>query len=111
DSIISPKKTVTDVVARYARALENTRGSSKMETLYRFMDEKAEAAEFKIHADFPYLNIPLKDLHLKENALIGGIVRKRKVMIPSGSDVIQEGDRVIAVTGAGMIRDLTDVIR
>lgn len=111
DSIISPKKTVTDVVARYARALENTKGSSKMETLYRFMDDKAEAAEFKIHADFPYLNIPLKDLHLKENALIGGIVRGRKVMIPTGNDVIQEGDRVIAVTGAGTMLDLADVIR
>lgn len=111
DSIVSPKKTVTDVVTRYARALENTRGSSTMETLYKFMDDRAEAAEFQVRADFPFLNIPLKDLNLKANALIGGIVRKRKVMIPSGSDVIQEGDRVIAVTGAGMIRDLTDVIR
>ena len=111
DSIISPKKTVTDVVTRYARALENTRGSSKMETLYKFMDEKAEAMEFKIRADFPFLNTPLKDLNLKENALIGGIVRGRKVMIPTGSDVIQEGDRVIAVTAAGMIRDLADIIQ
>ena len=111
DSIISPKKTVSDVVVRYARALENSANSSKMETLYKFMDEKAEAAEFKIRADFPYLGVPLKDLDLAKNALIGGIVRGRKVVIPSGSDAIQEGDRVIVVTAAGMLRDLTDVIR
>ncbi len=111
DSIVSPKKTVSDVVTRYARALENTRGSSKMETLYKFMDGKAEAAEFKIRADFPYLNVPLKDLKLRDNALIGGIVRKRKVMIPTGSDAIQEEDRVIVVTAAGKVSDLADLIR
>ena len=109
DSIVSPKKTVSDVVTRYARALGNTVNSSKMETLYKFMDDKVEAAEFKIRPDFPYLNVPLKDLHLKKNALIGGIVRGRKVMIPTGADVILEGDRVIAVTAAGMMRDLTDI--
>lgn len=111
DTIISPKKTVSDVVTRYARALENSLSSAKMETLYKFMDDKAEAAEFKVHADFPYLNVPLKDLKLRENTLIGGITRGRKILIPSGADAIEDGDRVIVVSTAGEIRDLTDVIR
>ena len=110
DSIISPKRTVTDVVTRYARALENSGDGTKMETLYKFMDGKAEAAEFKIREDFSHLDVPLKDLGIRENALIGGIVRGRKVLIPSGADCIQNGDRVIVVTTAGSIRDLSDVM-
>ena len=110
DSIISPKRTVTDVVTRYARALENSGDGTKMETLYKFMDGKAEAAEFKIREDFPYLDVPLRDLGVRANALIGGIVRGRKVLIPSGADSIQNGDSVIVVTTAGSIRDLSDVI-
>ena len=41
ESIISPKRTVADVVMRYVRARQNSRGSH-IETLYKLADDKAQ---------------------------------------------------------------------
>jgi len=47
DCIVSPKKIISDILVRYARALENSM-DSKVETLYKLMDGKAEALELKL---------------------------------------------------------------
>ena len=51
---------------------------------------------------------PLKDLRLKENSLIGCIVRNRKSIIPNGDTEIQLGDSVILVTTDSRFNDLKD---
>ncbi|MBR0536765.1 MAG: Trk system potassium transporter TrkA [Clostridia bacterium] len=110
DCVISPEKTVTDIILRYVRALTSTAGS-RIETLYQLADGKAEAVEFVVTPDFPAAGIPLKDLRLKTNILIAGIVRNRKSMIPAGKDVILPGDKVIVVSTGRTITDLTDIIK
>lgn len=110
DSIISPKKVTTDVILRYARALDNSMGSN-VETLYQLMDGKAEAIEFKVSPDFIMLGVPLKDMKIKKNVLIAGIIRERKPIIPVGDDVILPGDRVIVIAGDLKLHDLADIIR
>ena len=110
ETVISPKKSVTDVVTRYVRALENSAGST-IETLYRIADERAEALEFIVGVDFRGLNVPLKDLKTASNTLIAGIVRGRKTLIPNGLDAVQAGDRVIVVTAGRQIRELSDILR
>ncbi len=109
DRIVSPKNTVSNVVARYARALENSMGSN-VETLYKLVDGKAEVLEFNVLNDFEFVNIPLKDMKLKTNVLIAGIIRKRKPIIPSGLDVIMPGDKVIVVTSGRYLGDLSDIM-
>ncbi len=111
DCIVSPRKTVSDVITRYARALQNSEGSSNVETLYKLMDGNAEALEFSVKSDFPLLNIPLKDMDLKNEILIAGIMRARKTIIPAGNDVIMAGDKVIIVAAHQRIDDLADIIR
>lgn len=111
DCIISPKKTVSDVLVRYARALENSRGSN-VETLYNIMDDKAEVLEFNVRSDFKQVNIPLRDLTLKPNILIAGIIRDRKPIIPAGDDMIMKNDKVIVVvTSDQRLNDLSDIIK
>ena len=110
DIIISPKRIVSGVVTRYARALQNSIGSS-VETLYKLMDGKAEAIEFRVSPDFIMLGIPLKDMKIKKNVLIAGIIRERKPIIPAGDDVILPGDRVIVIAGDLKLHDLADIIR
>ena len=110
DCIISPTKAVTDLVTRYVRAMDTTAGS-KIETLYRIAGEKAEALEFKVSADFRGKEIPLKDLQLKKNTLIAGIVRERKTMIPAGGDCILPGDSVIVISAGHHYRTLSDIIK
>ncbi len=111
DTIVSPRKIVSDVVVRYARALQQSRGSS-METLYQLMDGKAEALEFLVVQDVPHLtNIPLKELRIKQNVLIAGIIRDRKTVIPSGDDCILAGDRVIVVAANRRVQELADILK
>lgn len=109
DCTISPRLLVSAVLTRYARALQNSIGS-KIETLYKLMDGKAEAVEFKVQSDFPFCGIPLKDLKLKKNILFAGIIRNRKPIIPSGSDCILPEDRVVILTTGRAITDLADVM-
>lgn len=109
DCIISPKRMVSDVVVSYARALQNSRGSN-VETLYKLMDDKAEALEFNVCEDAPLIGIPLKDLKLKKNLLIIGIVRGRDVITPSGNTEIHAGDRVVVITTNQGYGDISEIL-
>ena len=109
ESIISPQKTVSDIVVRYARALQNSVGS-KVEALYNIMDGNAEALEFNVLEDFPLLQTPLKDMRIKPNILIAGIIRGRKTIIPSGNDMILAGDKVVVIAAKQHLRDLSAII-
>lgn len=108
-SIVSPQKSVSDVLSRYARALHNSIGSN-VETLYKMFDGKAEVLEFNVRPDFKYSDIPLREIQLKQNILVAGIVRGRKPIIPSGNDIILPGDKVIVMTAGHVLSDLSDII-
>lgn len=110
DCIISPKKIISDVIVRYARALHNSIGSN-METLYRLMDGSAEALEFNISSDCSLIGIPLKKMKTKDNILIAGIIRGRKTIIPSGEDTIQALDNVIIFASGHILNDVTDILK
>lgn len=109
DTIISPKKVIANVLVQYARALENSLGSSNIETLYKLMDGKIEALEFNVKQTSKVTDIPLKDLSLKPNTLIAGIIRGRKTVVPGGLDMIKVGDRVIVLTSEHRLSDLADI--
>lgn len=109
DTIVSPKLLTADEIVSYVRAMSNTTGGSVV-TLYRISGGKAEAVEFFIKNDAPYLNIPLSQLALKPNILIVSIIRARKVILPKGSDSMQKGDTVVVITPAERaICDLKDI--
>ena len=67
--------------------------------------------EFNVKADFKQINIPLKELRLKDNILLGGIIRNRKSILPTGDDVIMTGDRVIVVSADRRLNDLSDIVK
>lgn len=109
ECIVSPRKIIADIMLSYVRALENSLGSN-VETLYKLMDGKVEALEFNVQSDFKYVNIPLKDMRLKPNILIAGILRKRKALIPTGEDSICSGDKVIVISAGRPLNDLADIM-
>ena len=110
ESVVSPRGIVSDILVQYARALENSLGSS-VETLYNLMDGRAEALEFNVKSDSRLVAIPLKDLSLKPNILIAGIFRDRRTIIPAGDDMILSGDRVIVIAGHQKLQDLSDILK
>lgn len=109
DTIVSPKKLVEGVLVQYARALEASRDSS-VETLYKLMDDKVEALEFLVKKESRITGIPLKDLPLKSNILIAGIIRGRKTIVPGGDDFIGPEDRVIVLAGEKRLRELSEAL-
>lgn len=106
---VSPKHITADVLLRYARALQNSMGS-RVETLYSLMNGKVEALEFIVSPDFSYTGIPVKQLDLKPDILLAGIIRGGKNIIPCGDDVILPDDRVIIIAAGRKLYDLSDVI-
>ncbi len=109
ETIVSPAALTTNIIVRYARALENTKGSN-VETLYKLMDGKAEALEFNVKSDSSVIGIPFKNIKLKPNVLIAGITRGRSTIIPSGNDMIMSGDRVIVISAEQRLHDLDDIL-
>ena len=109
-SVIYPKYITADYILQYVRAMQNSIGSN-VETLYQILDNKAEALEFAVHETSGVTNIPLSELNLKKNLLIGCISRGGNTWIPRGGDRIQVGDRVIVVTTQLGLNDLKDILR
>ena len=109
ECIVSPQKSVSNVLSSYARALHNSIGSN-VETLYKLLDGKAEVLEFNVRSDFKCRDIPLREMKLKPNILIAGIVRGRRAIIPSGNDCIYAGDKVIVIAAGHVLLDLSDII-
>ncbi|MBQ7595708.1 MAG: Trk system potassium transporter TrkA, partial [Clostridia bacterium] len=111
DCYVAPKDAVSDVIVRFARALQNSLGSN-VERMYKLLDGKVEALEFNVKSDCRFLNVPLKNLQLKTNTIIGGIIREKKAISPTGDDVFMAGDRVVVITSADRIlRDFSDIIK
>jgi len=110
ECIVSPQHFVSEFLSKYARALHNSMGSN-VEALYKLMDGKAEALEFSVNDNFKYIEIPLKDMNIKKDILVAGIIRGRKPIIPSGDDVIMAGDRVVVIAAGELLNDLSDIIR
>ena len=109
-SIISPKDIVANQITRYVRALDNSRGSA-VESLYKMLSGELEALEFiATESCGAVLDRPLRELKLRQNVLLGAIVRDNETIVPGGNTVLRSGDRVVVVSLAGRLNDLTDIL-
>lgn len=109
-SVFFPVLIAAENIIRYVRAMQNSYGSN-VETLCRIIDGKAEALEFYVNENSHLVDIPLMDLELKKNVLIGTINREGQIIIPGGSDVIKSKDTVIVVTTIRGLNALEDILR
>lgn len=109
-SLIYPKKITAEYIIRYVRAMQNTVGSN-VETLYQLIENKVEALEFVIQNHSPIIGIPLQELTLKRNLLIGGINRRGKIIIPNGQTTIEVGDSVVVITSQKGLNDINDIFQ
>jgi trk system potassium uptake protein TrkA len=56
------------------------------------------------------LGVSLRELTLKKDLLIAGIIRGNKVIIPSGNDCVMKNDSVIVVTTNRYFQDLDEIV-
>ena len=109
DTVIYPKTIVTDMIIRYVRSAQNTRGSN-METLYNVIKGEVEASEFIIRQESKIVGVPISNLKFKKNVLIAAILRDGAVIIPHGYDTIEIGDSIIIVSKVTGLQDVTDIL-
>lgn len=108
-SVFYPRRICADNVVRYVRAVQASDAYASMETLCKIASGKVEAMEFHVTAASRFCGVPLQELNLKENLLIGSIFRDGKIITPCGSDTIEVGDNVIVVTAHSGLRCLDDI--
>lgn len=108
-SIISPKTLTADRIVRYVRAMQNTIGSN-IETLYKIVNKKAEALEFKIQKNSPVIGKPLEELKILDNLLVACVNHNGNIATPNGKTVIREGDTVVIVTTRTGLKDISDIL-
>ena len=108
-SIIYPRVITADYILKYVRSTSNSMDSN-VEKLYKLANGKAEALEFSIKEDSSVVGIPLQDLNLRKNTLIGCIYRHGKVIIPSGQDKMMPGDSVLVVISGYRVNDIKEIL-
>jgi len=88
DAVVNPRMTTTSAILRFIR-----RG--KIISLTLLKEGEAEVIELVVSPHSKIINTPLKKANLPQNSIIGAIVRKDKVIIPHGDDIIQPEDKII----------------
>lgn len=106
DHTISPHYVTIDEVVRYVRGIRYS--TSDIKTLFRIADDRVEAIEFDCLSSFKGINIPLKDLRIKNDVLIACIIRDQEIIIANGLSTIHEGDSVVVVSRSHINR-LNDI--
>jgi len=91
DIIIKPQEIITNQILKFVRG-------QSIETLHRILGNEGEIIELVVSNDDPIIGVPLSKLHLVPDLLIATIVRKNAVVIPTGHDTIEAGDRVLIIT-------------
>lgn len=107
-SIVTPKNITANMIIRYARAMKSAK-DTEMRTLYRIVNNKAEAMEFIVNKDSELTRKTLSQIKMKENVLIAAILRKNKMVLPDGNSTLEAGDAVVVVT-THHITTLADIL-
>ena len=108
-SVFSPQEIIANQIISYIRAKSNKRGSN-VKTLYKLVDQKVEALEFNVKKSGKFIGVPLKDLKLRPNIIIAGIIRGNEIIIPNGNTAIQLDDSVVVITTDSFIDDLSEIV-
>lgn len=108
-TIACPKNITAKSIIQYVRGVQNSFGSN-IETLYRIIDDKVEAIEFKVNQDSKVTGTPLMNLNIKKNLLVCAIFRNGKIITPTGKDTIESGDSVLIITTNRGLADITDIL-
>ena len=106
---ISREDTASDRILGYTRALINVGDNKGFESLYRLLDGQLEFIEFNVDEKAVNINVPLKNLKIRKNILLAGIIRNNEMIIPHGDDMLKSGDVAIIASVNNRISGLEDI--
>jgi trk system potassium uptake protein TrkA len=87
-AVLSPRLITASSILKYVR-----RGD--ILALTAVAEDRAEIIEARVGPSSGFLGKPLKKAKLPRSVLVGAVIRGEKIIIPSGDDVLNEGDKLI----------------
>jgi trk system potassium uptake protein TrkA len=98
-AVLSPRLITASSFLKYVR-------KGEIISLTAVAEDKAEIIEARIGDGSKLKGKSIEKANLPKAALVGAIIRDDQIIIPSGADVINEGDKVIIFTLRESIKDL-----
>ncbi len=99
DTLINKKLLAANNIFRYIR-------KGEVVAMTKLNNMNAELLEFEVKPKSKITNKPIRDLDFPRSAIIGGVIRDGKGMIPLGNFKIEGGDRVVVCC---LPRSITEV--
>ncbi|MBW6519716.1 MAG: Trk system potassium transporter TrkA [Desulfoarculaceae bacterium] len=89
DVALSPRQVAANMILRFVR------GGGKIVNVATLVGSDAEVIEIKVPLQEHFIDLPLKDLDFPKGSIVGAIIRKDQVIIPSGNTKLQPGDNLV----------------
>ena len=96
-STVNPKELATEKIAHFVQSVADSEGRS-FDMIYRIANGKAKVIEFNVGSNKEIVNVPLRELKLKDGILVAAILHNDEIIMPDGNVKISAGDKVLVVT-------------
>jgi trk system potassium uptake protein TrkA len=103
ETVLSPRIITASSILKYVRRGE-------ILSLRAVAEDRAEVIEARIQGSSSLAGRALMDVKLPKYSLVGAIIRGEKIIIPTGLDKIEEGDKVIFFTLRESIKQVEKLI-
>ncbi len=104
DALLVPRSTTVSSILRHVR-----RG--RVRAVYAVGDAEGEVIEAQVLATSPIAGKALRAAGFPENALVGAVLGREGLKMPTGDLVIQEGDRVVVFARRDVVREVEQLFR
>jgi trk system potassium uptake protein TrkA len=91
ETVLSPRIITANSILKFVR-------QGDILSLTTIAEGRAEIIEARMGTSTTLTGKALKDIRMPKSSLVGSILRGEKIIIPSGDDVIHEGDKLIFFT-------------
>lgn len=104
DRFVDPRATTISTILQHIR-----RG--RIKGVYSLFDGAVELVDAIALETSPLVNKPLREASLPDGVMIGAILRGADVMMPTGSSVINAGDRIVLMAMRENVKDVEQMFR
>jgi trk system potassium uptake protein TrkA len=91
ETVLSPRMITANSILKFVR-------QGDILSLTTIAEGRAEIIQARMGTSTKLTGKALKDIRMPKSSLVGSIMRGEKIIIPSGDDIIHEGDKLIFFT-------------
>ncbi len=104
DAYINPRSTTVSSILRHIR-------HGRVSAVYSIGDAEAEVIEAEVLSTSPIAGVEIRDIDFPEGVLVGAVRKGEKVVKPSGSLRIDEGDKIVIFALSGDVPEVERLLQ